>query len=70
MSVIRRQPVRLTPAEADQICAILNNYARENWDHARRTKSLGIRDHCEEQATIARDLEAAIVKRSYREEPR
>lgn len=63
--VITRAAVTLTHDEAHELCRILSAYARSNWDHARRTKSAAIRDAAEAYATIARDLEAAIVRRMF-----
>lgn len=55
------KPVTLTPDDINLICDICRDYARERWDHARRTKSASIRAYCETTARKAAELEARIV---------
>ena len=64
-NIIVKCPVTLTVEEAQMLTGILTDHARASWDHARRTKSVAIRAHCETTAAIARDLEATIVRRLY-----
>ena len=62
---IARASVTLTHDEANALCGILTDYARQRWADARRTKSASVREYCEQTATNARDLEASIVRRMF-----
>lgn len=67
-TITTRQPVELSPAEADLACTLLRSLSATAWAQARRTKHAAVRDYAETQGANARDLEAAIVARMYRTE--
>ncbi len=57
--------VTLTRSEADRVSQILRDYARSQWDAARRTKSAAIREAGTRNGNEANDLEAMIVARMF-----
>lgn len=65
ITITRKVPIVLTDDETETLCRILTDYARSNWDYARKTTRPALREYAETRANQARDLEAAIVRRMY-----
>lgn len=66
-TISQKIPVTLTVEESERLLHLLGDYAQQQWNHARRTKSAAVRNICERDAAFARDLAAAIVRRLYQQ---
>ena len=65
MATITHVPVTLTHVEANQLCKLLRDLSRIDFDHANRTQSAAIRAFSKERGELACQLEAAIVRRMF-----
>jgi len=65
MATVTQVPVTLTHVEAYQLCRLLRDLSRIDFDHANRTQSASIRAFSRDRGELACQLEATIVRRMY-----